>query len=85
MKKTASGRYPSGYGQLRYVDEAGLTYSNYVERCRLICFRAKFKGGETGRPHIQSFLYAINNPKGRFVDVDPDIRHPGNGGTPPEP
>ena len=68
----------SNYGGLRYVDRDG-PHENWVPNCRVIYFAAKHVRGNSRDPYIQSFEYDVD-PAARFVPIDPDIRHPGNGG-----
>ena len=66
------------YGGMRYVDDNG-PHKAWVSNCRVILFAARFVQGSSSNPHIQSFEYDVD-PVARFVPIDPDIRHPGNGG-----
>jgi hypothetical protein len=84
LKKTSSGDYPVGYGQLRWVDRLGAAHVQSIPDCRMIYFRAVERRGTDDDPHIQSFHYIINKLKRRFTPVDPDIRHPGNGDADPQ-
>jgi len=86
LKHDASGQRPDHlYGGLRYVDEEGNSHETAPDKCVMIYFFAKFVAGTPENPYIQSFLYNIDNLPMHFVPVDPDIRHPGNGGVDVEP
>jgi hypothetical protein len=82
LKKLADGRCPNDlYGGLTYVDQGGRPHHHHIPNCKLVYFYAERRRGTEKHPHIQSFLYNVPEVgRGFLTDIDPDIRHPGNGG-----
>lgn len=73
------------YGGLRFVGAGGQPYEEYFEHCKVIYFQARFKRGYPGEPHTQSLDYYVDPHNKRAAEIDPDVRHPGVGGSVYEP
>jgi hypothetical protein len=81
---TETRPYPENfYGELRYVDARGDISERWIPNCRLVIFAALFREGDKDHPYKQSLYYRRANEPLR-EDIDPDIRHPGNGAAPEE-
>jgi hypothetical protein len=76
--------YPGNLvGALDYVDDSGRIHDQWIPNCSTVIFCAAFPGGD----YTQSLNYKVEKYcfRGGFrADIDPDIRHPGNGGGTPE-
>jgi len=68
------------YGHLRYVDSTGRSHESPQVGCRLVYFAARYREGTDVVPHLQSLNYNVVTKDGDATVVDPDVRHPGEGG-----
>lgn len=80
------------YGGLRFVGEGGQASKDWFAGCKLIYFCARAPHGSLGDPYRQALCYYVDRSVRLFQidpdtseEIDPDIRHPGNGGETTQP